>query len=356
MQIKTYKSFSMQEAISQVKSEMGDDAVIISTREIKDHEYGMLAKPMVEVTAAVEYDDRLFKEHVAPLTEEPVWSLPAQTTQSGPEEPQLAAELGEINLMLKTLLRSNGIQPERQDPVRDTLLGAGIKPTLVDLLLNKLGEEASLPTVQTLLAKVIRTAPTPEQKVWTFVGTTGVGKTTTVAKIAARLSLQEKQRVAIVSLDTYRIGAVEQSRTYAKILDIPFKSATTAEEFKAALLQFKDCDVILVDTIGRSLFHSNYIPELKNYFADVDMCTFLLLPVATRDRELEQTTRLFSQLGIDRVIFTKTDEALMHGSIISHNLLFRTPIAYLTVGQRVPEDLETANAEYLVNLCLGDLA
>ena len=206
------------------------------------------------------------------------------------------------------------------------------------------------------MKKIVRTEGAAQVKIWAFLGTTGVGKTTTMAKIAANSVLNEGKKVGLITLDTYRIGAIDQGRIYAKILNVPFISVTTVEEFRKALAQLASMDLILVDTVGRSPLCSNYIPQLSHYFDGTSACKFLLMPVATRDSEMDTITKAFSKIGIDRMIFTKEDEALHTGSIITHNLLYRLPISYITNGQRVPEDIEGASSSRIIERCLGDIS
>jgi len=253
-------------------------------------------------------------------------------------------------------MEHTGMKLHQGNPLRKKLVKKGIRENLVDIILSKLGSSANEASTRELLTKIIKTSPPQDSSIWAFVGTTGVGKTTTIAKIAARSVLNENKKVGLITLDTYRIGAVDQGKIYAKILNIPFISVTTVQEFRTALDRFASLDLILVDTVGRSPFCKEYIPKMKEYFHGIKVCTFLLMPVATRDTEMDTTTKAFSDLGISRMIFTKVDEAITQGSVISHNLISRIPVSYLTTGQRVPEDIEEATAGRIIETCLGDIA
>jgi flagellar biosynthesis protein FlhF len=351
MQIKTYKAASMKEVLSQIKTEMGPNAVIVSTRQVKDNTYGLMTKPVVEVTAAVDYDELKSPQNKPATAEVP--AVPTEVAHA--DINAVGAELSELKGMMKVLLKVSGVENNHSDPLRASLLERGIRENLVDLMLSKLGEKATSQSVKELLTKVVRTAPELSKQIQMFVGTTGVGKTTTIAKLAARAVLNEGLSVALVTLDTYRIGAVEQGRIYAKILGTPFVSVTSPDEFRRALLQFRNRDLVLVDTVGRSASSNEHVTELSKYCEGVPMNKLLLMPVATRDKEMEQITRTFAPLGIDRMIFTKADEAITAGTVLSHNLLYRTPIAYITNGQRVPEDIVPAGPEKIIAMCLGDM-
>ncbi|HPV28578.1 MAG TPA: flagellar biosynthesis protein FlhF [Deltaproteobacteria bacterium] len=356
MQIKTYTAGSMKDILSRIKSELGSDAVILSKREIADKTFGMAARPMIEVTAAVDYDEsrvgpRPRGVRSAAKTPENLsaeaHSLPGQN---------LSNDIAELKEMMKELIAHSGMKLHQNSPMRKKLLARGIRPNLVDVLLSRLGEGARGNAVKDLLHKIVRTSPPTSSRIWVFLGTTGVGKTTTIAKIAAGGVLSGKKRVGLITLDTYRIGAIDQGRTYAKILNIPFMSVATAAEFRAALGRMDSLDLVLVDTVGRSGLCKDYIPQVKDYLEGIDPCTFLLMPVATRDSEMDAVTRTFSELGIHRMIFTKADEAIQSGSIITHNLLHRIPISYITTGQKVPEDIEEASSSRIIQRSLGDIS
>ncbi|MBN1636956.1 MAG: flagellar biosynthesis protein FlhF [Deltaproteobacteria bacterium] len=351
MQIRTYKAFSMKDVLAKIKTEMGPNALILSTREVKDNSYGTLTKPMIEVTAAVDYDAQLPSQALPSL--KPLEKhIPSIHTDSS-DIHSITSGITELGSMMRRLLKHSGVE-QPLNPTREALISQGIKASLVDMMISKLGENTQTGTIKGLLTKLIKTSTPTQSKIWAFFGSTGVGKTTTIAKIAANAALRENQSVGIISLDTYRIGAIEQGRTYSKILNIPFAAAGSVDEFRSALDQLHQKDIILVDTVGRSPLNSNIIDQLQNYFAGMSLCKFLLLPVAIREIEMERTTKTFSSLGIDRVIFTKLDEAMTHGSIITHNLLYRIPLTYITTGQRVPEDIEEADAAKIVALCFGD--
>jgi flagellar biosynthesis protein FlhF len=350
----------MKEVLAQIKTEMGPNAVIVSTRQIRDNSYGLMTKPVVEVTAAVDYDEMRVASG-KPTKATPPTSLPDEAGA----QPEISAakfditavgsEIIELKGMMQTLLKVNGVEVARENPLRNTLLEQGLKASLVDLILSKLGENATPQSVKGLLSKVVHANPHMPKQIQIVVGTTGVGKTTTIAKLAARAVLNEGLKVGLVTLDTYRIGAIEQGRIYAKILGVPFVSVTSPEEFKRAVIQFRDKDLVLVDTVGRSAASDEHVVQLKEYCAGVPMAKILAMPVATRDSEMEKIMRTFAPLGIDRMIFTKADEAVTAGTVLSHNLLYRTPIAYITNGQRVPEDIEPASPEMIISMCLGEV-
>jgi flagellar biosynthesis protein FlhF len=349
---------SMKDALSQIKSELGSNAVIISTREINESGYGLMSKPLIEVVAAIDYDgDGIIKNKQAnKALSKTSYNTSYNTLNPASETLQVPNQIGdeivELKKMLKQLMSQSNIAP--MSHLREKLITKGIRENLADLIIKKLGDDTNEDAVKELLSKLIRVEGPTDERVWIFLGTTGVGKTTTIAKIAARSVLSESRRVALITLDSYRIGAIDQSRIYAKILNIPFFSVTTPSELKSALNQLGSTELILVDTVGRSPFCTEYARQLIGYFDGIKACRFLLMPVATRDQEMDTITKTFSPLNVDRMIFTKFDEAHVAGSVVTHNLMHRTPISHMTTGQRVPEDIEPATPDKIIARTLGD--
>lgn len=188
-----------------------------------------------------------------------------------------------------------------------------------------------------------------------LVGPTGVGKTTTVAKLAALYALREGHRAALITIDNFRVGAVEQLKTYSRIMGVPIEVAATPAELEAAIELHSDKELILIDTAGRSPKDMEKIEELKSFleskFAiEIHLC----LAATTRDRELQEIVERFGILPISRVIFTKLDESESYGCIVNAHLRTKFPLSYFTTGQRVPEDLEIATSGRLAGLVLGD--
>jgi flagellar biosynthesis protein FlhF len=176
-----------------------------------------------------------------------------------------------------------------------------------------------------------------------LVGTTGVGKTTTIAKLAAQLSLKSRKKVGLISIDNYRIGAMEQLKTYANILGIPCFPAFNKKYLAAALERLKGMDAVLIDTAGQSQYDVRKIEELKNMMTDdLNIQTHLLLSVSTSGDEMERIAANYSPLKFKSFVFTKIDESEKCGSIINLLMKRRLPVSYLTTGQNVPDDIEEA--------------
>jgi len=182
-----------------------------------------------------------------------------------------------------------------------------------------------------------------------FLGPTGVGKTTTLAKIAARLALVENKKVGLITADTYRIAAVEQLKTYSEILGISLEVIYEADELADALSKFSDMDYILIDTAGRSHkskeLKSDY-DELTRYLSDVQI--FLVLSMTTSYKDLKSIIESYHFLEHYRLLFTKLDEANSYGNILNTKVLTGKALSYFTIGQSVPDDIEVADKEKII--------
>lgn len=187
-----------------------------------------------------------------------------------------------------------------------------------------------------------------------LVGPTGVGKTTTIAKLAANYHLKEKRRVGLITVDTYRVAAVEQLRTFADIIDLPMQVVSTPREMREAVRRMDDLDLILLDTAGRSPKDEVRIQELRAFLteADADEVHLVLSSVATT-RVLEQTAERFAAVGTTALILTKLDEAAGFGNILPLVRACNLPLSYLTNGQNVPDDIEVAEAARIARMILG---
>jgi flagellar biosynthesis protein FlhF len=195
---------------------------------------------------------------------------------------------------------------------------------------------------------------TGEPHIAALIGPTGVGKTTTVAKLAANFSLREGKKVGLITLDTYRIAAVEQLKTYANIINVPLSVAMSPEEYRDAVYAMKDRDVILVDSAGRSQRDGLKIGELREFFAAVAPHeTHLVLSSAAADRVIHQAIERFAEVGFDRIIFTKVDEAVGFGVVLGALQKVSAKLSYITTGQDVPSDIEICEAAALARMILG---
>jgi len=191
------------------------------------------------------------------------------------------------------------------------------------------------------------------QKRIALVGPTGVGKTTTIAKIAARCVGTFHKSVALITIDTYRIAAVEQLKVYGEIMGLPVEVVLTPTQFKNALEHHRDKDVILIDTAGRSPKDTISIEELATFLTDeLDIEKHLVLSATTRDVESIEAVSHFQKLNLDRTIFTKIDECSNLGVILNTQLNNPNPLSCITNGQRVPEDMLDIDGESVARLVI----
>ena len=235
---------------------------------------------------------------------------------------------------------------------------------IAELALKALaGEERSDPErlsrfLQEIAAGFIHVSPPDfadqqSQKRIAFVGPTGVGKTTTLAKIAARCICTFRKSVALITIDTYRIAAVEQLKVYGEIMGLPVDVVLTPGQLEKSLHNHRHKDVILIDTAGRSPKDTISIEELAAFLkADLDIEKHLVLSAGTREQELNETISHFQKLNLDRTVFTKIDECSNLGVILNTQLKNPTPISYLTNGQRVPEDILEVDRDAVARLVI----
>ena len=190
-----------------------------------------------------------------------------------------------------------------------------------------------------------------------FIGPTGVGKTTTIAKIASRFIVDEKKKVALITSDTYRIAAAEQLRTYAGILEVPFRIVYTPEEIRDTLRDFVDYDYIFVDTSGHSYQNEEQKETMKTIVHSVDgeaeKEVFLVLSATTKYKDLLRIVDAYTEVTEYKLIFTKLDETNAYGNLLNIKLYTGAALSYVTYGQNVPDDLEDFNPQRTVKQLLG---
>ncbi len=194
-------------------------------------------------------------------------------------------------------------------------------------------------------------------KVIIFIGPTGVGKTTTIAKLASYYAVEKKKKVALLTSDTYRIAAAEQLRTYANILEVPFRVIYTEEEMQNAIRDFAEYDYIFVDTAGHSHQNEEQLANMKKLLDAIDKKanrqTFLVLSATTKYRDLLKIAKKYKEISEYQLIFTKLDETTTLGNLLNLKLFADTSIAYVTCGQNVPDDIEDFNPQKTVKQLLG---
>lgn len=301
-------------------------------------------------------------------------ALPPAADAAASPTAEVATKLDSIQKMLEELGRQSRLANTHEIPdelfhVYADLIDAEVQDDLARGLVSRL-KEAGTPeqlsnpeAVKSLLSGMVEsdisccgpiTVEPGKRKVVALVGATGVGKTTTIAKLAANFRLREGVKMGLVTVDTYRIAAVEQLRTYAEIIDLPMKVVTSPPEMRRALDELVGLDLVLIDTAGRSPRDELQIQELKSLLAEAHVDeVHLVLNMTASLRTLEATAEKFAAANTTSLIMTKLDEAAGMGTMLSASKTIGLPISYLTTGQDVPDDIEPASASRIARLVLG---
>lgn len=346
MKVKRYLVNTMPEAVEAIRRDLGPDAMIVSSRKVRqDSLWGFLRPKKLEVTAAIDTPP------------------PAAAVTGPPQEYQkLQEEVLQLKNMISTRILGEDLQqlPATVARWKNILEELEINQDVIDAVIERvashtgLEQEITPQAVVNELAGVLSFPPDSCQlngQVATFLGPTGVGKTTTLAKLAARMLIWEKKRVALVTTDTYRIGATEQLKTYGEILGVPVEVVMTPRELRQALDRHHDKDVVLIDTAGRSPRNPIYRQELLSYLASAQPSdTFLVLSCTTKNRDLLRIAENYQVFKVDKLIFTKLDETPSLGPILNVSRATGLPVAYLSNGQNVPDDLLAASPLELARL------
>lgn len=339
----------MQEAVASLRAEYGSDAIILQTTQRRRWLWGRIGPKRYEVVGAID------REHKRPqANSKPQIREEAATGENGAvrDVPKFDPSMSEaVQNLYKKLMRRDIPQDLTQALLRDVLTN-----------LHKQGWNDEAKIWARLSASVAERIVTVDpwefsggQRVVVLTGPTGVGKTTTIAKIAANFSLIDNRKVGLITVDTYRIAAVDQLKRYAEIIGIPLHVAFDPQELKDGIAKMKDRDLILIDTAGRSQNNFLQIKELKSYLQGVDAEIHLVISATTKSTDVDEIVKAFGQVSIDRVIITKLDETTSYGVILQTCERTRAPLSFVTTGQGVPEDIEVATGEKLAQLILGDM-
>lgn len=328
MIIKKYIVDDMKEAIVRAKYELGKEAIIVSQRDIKIGKwYNPFKKLKIEVTVALE-------ENVHTKTlENIVEALQEKSPVSTPEMQKEKVPLETVPLE-KTPKNRIPLNAKNSD-----LSLEEFKNALVDkFYYNPLERKVELDRINV------------------FIGPTGVGKTTTIAKVAAREYLVNKRNVGLMTIDTYRIGAVEQLKTYAKIIGLPFEVVNEPNEMEEKLDNLNHCDIILIDTLGTSPRDQSKLDEIHTYLQKINsrLNTYLTLSMSTDKDTLLTILDKYNYLHYDALVLTKFDESNHVSNLwtILENCSF--PIQFICNGQKVPDDIQEANLENVFAFCKGE--
>ncbi len=418
MIIKKYVGKTESEATEEARKELGPNIVVMTVKPVKKSGFFSFFKPQkIEVTVGLEDEPERPARTFSPQNENRV--TPKRISDDNSQRDTIIASGGTYNPRvndskddnsaieekldnLSTLLEKNFLKSEKDniakkekvvepEPVvipkkksadisEETLsfikllYNTLIENEVDEIYVNQLTDEVEkiskpgLPfdyalanVYQKMVLKFGKSEPIEESgenlKAEIFIGPTGVGKTTTIAKLASELSVTQKKKVALLTVDTYRIAAAEQLRTYAQILEIPFRVIYTPEEMQQAVEDFKDYDYVMVDTAGHSL-HNEELKQGVETFIRVleDLCeceNYLVLSATTKYRDLIEVADSYSEMVAYKLIFTKMDETGAKGNLYNIRMHTGSPIAYITNGQNVPDDIAVFDAQRIVKTLLG---
>ncbi len=408
MDIRTFRASTLQEALEQVRETLGPDAAVLHTREVKRSRLGLFSSSLVEVDASIEMPvaDRMTRSAAAKL--KPAASTmtvhepqPASIATEAVDEaavPSLEVPLPVVpptsapkvtNIASKNKLDQRSTvasrasnrsaadgEPQSMSPAMleslSQMVDAGVDATTASSLLQSASENLTLEQLDDaalihgriihLVSKNLRVAEPiaidkNEQTIIAMIGATGVGKTTTLAKLATRLQAEYECEVGLITLDTFRPGAVDQLLQYAETLNAVLEVVSSSSQFLPALNRLKACDVVLIDTAGRSPNDQEQIRVLQELLTAAKPTSVQLVVSATSSAShIKSTMQQFSPLQPTGLLVTKLDEANELGAwltLLQHSDL---PISYVTHGQHVREDIAPANRRSLASLLLGQAA
>ena len=388
MQIKKFFGPTLKDATVQMKEELGSEAIILGSRLTEDiSEFGK--RKMFEITAG--YDEKI--KHEADETEEEIVVNPSYVDEIALLTKKVYPSGKEINNRTKvsSLLPDNqdadvekvrlfeGIFPAANKAVKlkenrknieqeikeisDLLIHREISKPLTSVILNNLEQykkflhESNIDSyVISSIASIIPTKnfelyKDSKPKVVSVVGPTGVGKTTCIAKLAVIAKILHNLDVGLISVDTYRLGAIDQLRIFSEISNIDMLIAYEPDEMQELLKSFKNKDLVFIDTAGRSQKNSEHLAKTKMYLDRIKIDeTFLVLSATNSTKNLFDTAEKFKSFDYDSFIFTKIDEGVAFGNLLNTVTNFNLPVTFLSNGQVIPDDIISADSEFIANL------
>jgi len=421
MELKTFSAPSVQEALQMVRRELGPEAAVLHTREVRGRTlFGLLpGVRRFEVTASL--DEELPSRLVGSVRKRTATNTPSARSVEGrphsaPQRPRLPGaaataavlpdthdpgakprpdrkpafppveppiprlprdpvgnELAELKSMVEQLrVKSAGVKhpvPQALFGLFTDLLDADVAEEPARQLLEHIRDQfapdqsSDMAVIRQQMVRLVQEriavagpiqVAAGKRRVVALVGPTGVGKTTTIAKLAAHFRLREKRKVGLMTVDTYRIAAVDQLRTYADIIDLPMEVVATPRDVRPALERLRQQELVLIDTAGRSSHDAVRIQELKAVLAELEPDeVHLVLSSVAGGNQLRRTADQFAEVGVTSLLLTKLDEANTLGNLLSLLGNACPPLSYLTDGQNVPDDIETADAGNLARRILN---
>lgn len=392
MIIKKFTAKTEKDATQAARKEMGEEAVIMNVRKVKAKGAFAFLKPqLTEVTAALEEESEKYTAALSSINNvlNASQNRERQNNAAAPapekrENSAIEEKLDSLQSLLEQQLQKPEEEPEPkvEEPQEEsetdkfmkllhtTMLENEVDETYANQILEEIGQlnKPNLPfdyALANIYQKMILkfgkpSGITPAKdgvKAIFFIGPTGVGKTTTIAKLASKFRLDEKKKVALLTADTYRIAAAEQLRTYANILEVPFRVVYSEEELGKAIEDFKEYDYILIDTAGHSHQNNEQKENMCKLIGTLDEKIekeiYLVLSATTKYRDLRSIADSYKGIADYKLIFTKLDETTTLGSLLNMRLYTGASLSYVTCGQNVPDDMEEFNPQKTVKRLLG---
>ncbi|MFJ7824936.1 flagellar biosynthesis protein FlhF [Psychrobacillus sp. NPDC096623] len=362
MKMKKYTASTMPEAMKLIRKELGDEAVILSSKVVFSKGFiGLFKKKSIEVLAGMdtlEQSNNTFE--VPAIVPQESQNVSVEIKKELEDLKQLVKNIGRPEMLspypteMKTLmdfLQEQELSEELITPVSDELF-VHWKRNSADFEM-----ETQIAVIKNFLKTQLEHLPfggiSYTKKYINVLGPTGVGKTTTIAKMAARAVLEKKKKVGFITTDTYRIAAIEQLKTYAGLLQAPIEIVYSEKDLQEAMVKFEKLDIVFIDTAGRNYKETKFVRDLQKLIEfEVDTETFLVLSSTSKQKDMEVIIEQFSEFPIEKFIFTKVDETNTIGSLINLMVKYNKGLAYYTDGQEVPEDIMEASHEELLTLFL----
>jgi flagellar biosynthesis protein FlhF len=382
MQVKRYEVSGISEALTKIKEDLGPDAIILSAKKIngqgnsaievmaaRDEKVGVAQKNTAKHFPSG--NDRLTDNHedIYKFFHGEIGEL-KDIILSAKKENSLSRELEELKETMDKFFdilgaRKGKVNQDVNHQVYYQLLACGFSRAgacgLMDKVNSKISSQQPLnaeKAIKIIEDYIITSLPSrqgqnEEKRIKAFVGATGVGKTTTLAKLAALYSITKKMKVGLITTDTFRIAATEQLKTYAKIMGLRVEVASTKESFQKALQLFSDKDIVLIDTTGRSSLDSRYGNSPDVLVPGYGIETNLLISATASEDNLQDIIIKYSSFDYDNLIVTKIDESRRFGSLYDVINKAGKPVSYFTCGQNVPQDIEEVTPRKIANLIMG---
>ncbi len=390
MKMKKYNAPSIAEAMKLIRTDLGEDAVILNSKVVVTKKFfGLVKQKSFEVVAGLDQVEK--KPLVPPLPDFRPIPVPVQqdelelgdapipipitkdsvnnqTEDYSSINDELKREIADLKSIMQSVQRQS-IQSQYPDellPFIDYLKRQELSKELITAISDELfkhfknsDHEISFNEMRELTESYLRNQLTDveiggltyDKKYINVLGPTGVGKTTTIAKMAARSVLEKKKKIGFITTDTYRIAAIEQLKTYAGLLQAPVEIVYNAEDYENAIKKLDYLDIIFIDTAGRNYKEAKYVNDLQRLINFSEQAeSFLVVSLTAKERDIESIIEQFNKIPIEKFIFTKLDETNSIGTIFNLMIKYKKGLAYYTNGQEVPEDIEQADLENLFEL------